>query len=274
VAIMLVVDRSGSMQAMDFIVDGKRVDRLAAVKDVVKDFVRGDDSLSGRPDDLLGLVLFARYADSACPLTLDHDHLLAALDAARPATERGEDGTAIGEGIALAVERLRDAASRSGPDAQRRIKSRAIVLLTDGENNAGEIDPIAAAELAASTGIRIYAIGAGTRGMAPFPVDFMGRTTMRQMAVTIDEKTLTKIAEITDGRYFRATDTDSLREIYAEIDTLEKTRSDQRRSVLFTELPVESVHWRGWTIPPLLLPLALLLLVELALAWTRLRTLP
>lgn len=274
VAIMLVVDRSGSMRAMDFEVDGKNVDRLTAVKEVVRDFVRGDDTLLGRPDDLLGLVLFARYADTACPLTLDHDHLIAALEATRPASERGEDGTAIGEGVALAVERLRDASSRSGPDAQHRIKSRVIILLTDGENNAGEIEPSTAAELAASEGIRIYTIGAGTRGMARFPVEMMGRTVMQMMPVTIDEKTLTSVAEITGGRYFRATDTDSLREIYREIDALEKSRSDQRRTVLFTELAVEPLHWRGWTIPPLLLPVVALLGVELLLGWTRLRTMP
>lgn len=274
VAIMLVVDRSGSMRAQDFVVDGQRTDRLAAVKDVVRDFVLGDGDLPGRPDDLLGLVTFARHADTLCPLTLDHDHLLTAVDAIRPASERGEDGTAIGEGVALAVERLRDAGSRATPDAQHRIKSKVVILLTDGENNAGEIDPLTAAELAASAGVRIYTIGAGTRGLAPFPMEVMGRTVMQMQPVTIDEKTLTRIAELTGGRYFRATDTDSMREIYREIDTLEKTRSDQRRTVLFSELAVEPLRWGRWSIPPLLLPVALLLSLELLLAWTRLRTMP
>jgi Ca-activated chloride channel family protein len=274
VAIMLVVDRSGSMRAQDFVVDGERTDRLTAVKDVVRDFVEGDGTLPGRPDDLLGLVSFARFADTICPLTLDHDHLLAALDAVRPANERGEDGTAIGEGLALAVERLRDVGSRATPDAQHRIKSKVIVLLTDGENNAGEIEPITAAELAASSGVRVYTIGTGTRGLAPFPVEVLGRTVMQMQPVSIDEKALTRIAEVTGGRYFRATDTASLREIYQEIDALEKTRSDQRRTVLFTELAVEPVRWHGWSIPPLLLPVAILLLIELTLGWTRLRTMP
>ncbi|MFO0874822.1 MAG: VWA domain-containing protein [Phycisphaerales bacterium] len=240
VAIVLVVDRSGSMQALDFVLDGKRVDRLAAVKDVVRDFMHGDGKeLAGRPDDLVGLVVFARNADALCPLTLDHDHLLAALDGVRPATVRGEDGTAIGDGLALAVERLRDATSRAGADAARRIRSKVIVLLTDGENNSGEIEPMVAAQLAASAGIKVYAIGTGTRGMAPFPVEMMGQRVLQQMPVSIDEPTLTKIAESTGGRYFRATDTQSLRNIYTEIDSLEKSRNDDRRTVLFTDLAVE-----------------------------------
>lgn len=275
VAIALVVDRSGSMQALDFVIDGKRVDRLVAVKNVVRDFLQGDsDELGGRPDDLVGLVVFARNADSLCPLTLDHNHLIAALDGVRPATVRGEDGTAIGDGLALAVERLRDATSRSGADAARRIRSKVVVLLTDGENNAGEIEPMVAAELAAAAGIKVYAIGTGTRGFADFPVDMMGQRVLQKMPVSIDEPTLTKIAEATGGKYFRATDTQSLRSIYAEIDALEKSRSDDRRAVLFTDLAVEPIARGGWTIPPLLLPVFVLLALELLLVSTRLRVGP
>ncbi|HMN97133.1 MAG TPA: VWA domain-containing protein [Phycisphaerales bacterium] len=275
IAIMLVVDRSGSMMATDFRINGRPVDRLTAVKRVVRDFVRGDGgALVGRPDDLVGLVAFARFADTLSPLTLDHDHLIAAVNAIQPANERGEDGTAIGEGIALAVERLRDATDRLGIDDARRIRSKVIILLSDGENNSGDIDPITAAELAAAAGIRVHAIGAGTdgrvtAGLTPGAVRGTGGR-----GVGFDERGLMQIAEITGGRYFRATDSESLRAVYAEIDAMEKTRSESRRALLFTDFAVEPFSWRGWPIPPLLLPVAALLALELLLTSTRLRRLP
>lgn len=275
IAIQLVVDRSGSMLARDFRIDDRVVDRLSAVKRVVRDFVGGDgESLGGRPDDLLGLVVFARHADSLCPLTLDHDHLIAALNSIQPATERGEDGTAIGEGLALAVERLRDATGRTGIDDARRIRSKVIVLLTDGENNSGDIDPIMAAELAAANGIRVHAIGAGTAGGTRAGLTAPALRGTGGRGVGFDEQTLKRIAEITGGSYFRATDSESLRAIYEEIDAMEKTRSDARRTILFTDLAVEPVMWRGWSIPPLLLPVVGLLALELLLVATRFRRLP
>ncbi len=279
IAIELVVDRSASMLALDFELDDRPSDRLNAVKRVVRSFVGGSDEgetpLAGRSEDLIGLVVFARHADAVCPLTLDHDHLLAALDATEPATQRGEDGTAIGEGIALGVERLRDATSRTRPDESRRIQSKVMILLTDGENNAGSIDPREAAKLAASTGVRIHTIGAGSRGIAPFPAGIQdGRIVYERRRVSFDEEILKEIAESTGGRYFRATDTDSLREIYSEIDRLEKTRSEQTRSVLYADFAVQKLSLAGIDFPPLLLVVLAILSLETLLAVTRFRTLP
>jgi Ca-activated chloride channel family protein len=268
IAIELVVDRSGSMRALDFTIGGRSVDRLAAVKRVVRDFVEGGDGLPGRPNDLIGLIAFARFPDTLCPLTLDHGHLLAALDAIRMPEDRGEDGTAIGDALALAVERMRDLEDR------REIKSRVVVLLTDGENNAGAIDPRMAAEIARAYGVRVYTIGMGTRGFAKVPVQFMGRTVLRDELVSIDEDTLREIAKATGGEYFRATDTDSLRRIYETIDALERTRTEQRRYRQFRDYATEPFRLGGVALPPLLLLPLLLLAGDLLLSATRLRSVP
>ena len=216
IAIAMVVDRSGSMQARDFVRGDTSSSRLDVVKQVFRGFVRG----RSRQGDLIGLVTFARYADGLCPLTLDHANLGAILDQVEIVTDRREDGTAVGEGLALAVERLRsqDAASKVA------------ILLTDGVNNAGDIDPLQAADLAAQHGIKVYAIGAGTTGYAPVPVQGMGgRVVLQRAYVEIDEKTLAAIAERSGGRYFHATDADGLTEVVGEIDRLERSEITEVR---------------------------------------------
>jgi len=244
--IMLAVDVSGSMLAEDFTVDGKRAGRIEAVKSVVRSF------LAKRDSDRIGLVLFAGRPYTQCPLTLDHGWLLQNLERARVGMI--EDGTALGSALATAVNRL------EASDG----KSKIVILLTDGQSNAGRVSPLTAAEAAKTLGYRVYTIGAGTRGLAPFPdTDMFGNRVYRPMQVDIDETTLQKIAEITGGKYFRATDTDSLTKIYAEIDQLETTTHEGLQYLEYNELYV-------W----LVLPALLLLAGEALLAETWLRVLP
>lgn len=274
IAIQLVVDRSGSMLAEDFKLDGRTVPRLAAVRKVVEDFVAGGKGLPGRPDDLIGLITFATWADSRCPLTLDHAHLIEAVRHTEVSPDEKDRATAIGDAIALGVERM---AALTARDAQRRIKSRVMVLLTDGESNAGDIDPATAARLAASYDIRIYAVGAGSdAGFAPVPVTdpLTGQRFVQRIPVSIDEKTMREIAEITGGQYFRATDSDSLEQVYAKIDELERTRIDERRFTDFKELTVEPLRLGSLTLPPLLSVVLVLLLAEALVSNTRLRRVP
>ncbi|MCP4170256.1 MAG: VWA domain-containing protein [Fuerstiella sp.] len=237
IAVQMCIDRSGSMQALDFPVDGRQVDRLTAVKSVLQKFVAGNDDFSGRPDDLIGLVAFGGFATALCPPTLDHGALLEVLrsveipmpirdDKGRVINERllqEEQATAIGDALALAVDRLKDLDS----------ESKVIVLLSDGENTAGVISPEDAAEAAAQFGIKIYAIGVGTTGMAPYSgVDIFGRSVLQPQRVRLDEATLKMLAERTGGQYFNAQDTETLEYVYAEIDQLEKTEVEGR---LYTE---------------------------------------
>lgn len=274
-ALQFLVDRSGSMRAMDFQIDGKQVDRLVTVKSVGSAFIQGGQGLQGRSDDLVGLITFARYADSLSPLTLDHGYVVDVLNKIQPAQEHSEDGTAIGEAVALGVERLRDAMKNAPMEKGRQpIQSAAIILLTDGENNAGNIDPRVAADLAATYGIKIYAIGVGTRGNAPFPVgtDPFGQQIIRNMPVTIDEVLLKDLAKRTGGEYFRATDTSTLKAIYDQIDKLEKTKTEQRQSMHYTDLAVQPFRFAGYGFPPLLGGVLLLLCAELLLATTRFRS--
>jgi Ca-activated chloride channel homolog len=200
--IMMAVDISGSMLAQDF-----KPDRLEASKDVAIEFI------AGRPNDRLGLVVFSAESFTQCPLTTDHAVLTNLFKDVRSGMV--EDGTAIGVGLANAVKRLKDSEAIS----------KVVILLTDGVNNQGVIDPVTAAELAKAFGVRVYTIGVGTQGTAPYPVtDMWGRKQIAQMQVEIDEVTLQKIADITDGKYFRATNNDKLRQIYNEIDQLEKSK--------------------------------------------------
>lgn len=221
IAIVMVVDRSGSMQARDFVRGDTSTSRLDVVKRIFHDFVTGEGGMGvGRPDDLIGLVSFARYADGLCPLTLDHGSLLAILDQLETPTDPREDGTAVGEGLALAVERLR----------RQEATSKIVILLTDGVNNAGEIEPLQAADLAAQYGIKVYTIGAGYTGYAPFPVQRAdGRISLRRVPVEIDETTLQRIAQRSGGRYFHATDEDGLREVIEEIGRLERSEVSEVR---------------------------------------------
>jgi Ca-activated chloride channel family protein len=255
IAIAMVVDISGSMRALDLPLNGQQQNRLEVVKHTFRHFVHGGNAgLSGRGGDLIGMVTFARYADSISPLTLDHDTLLALLDQVQIVSLTEEDGTAIGEAIALGIERLRDA----------KATSKVMILLTDGANNAGATEPIEAAKIAQAMGIKIYTIGTGTRGVAPVPVRTDdGHTVLRHMRVFIDEDTLTNIAKTTGGRYFRATDTSALQEIYGEINRLEKSAN-------VLEYYQEHAERFAW----FLLPALGLLLIEMLLMNTRLRTIP
>ena len=274
VAIELVVDRSSSMLAMDFTRNGRPADRLTALKDVVDRFVDGGANLPGRKDDLVGLVTFARFADSVSPLTMDHEWLLEGLKDIEPADPViGDDGTAIGDAVSLGAEKLRDVTDGKRTGSSR-IKSKVLVLLTDGENNAGDIDPMTAAQLCKSLGIRLYAIGMGTRGTALMPVRTPFGTQMVKQPVNIDEELLTKMATATGGLYFRATDTKSLENIYGRIDELEKTVTEQKRTILAKDLAVEGFRLGGIAWPSLLTLVFVLLAMELLLSHTKLRTLP
>lgn len=247
IAITMVVDLSSSMDARDMVKEDQSVNRLDVVKEVFGDFVLGDGGSAGqgRPDDLVGIVTFARYADSICPLTLDHGNLVSMAKQLEIVRERSEDGTALGDGLGLAVERLR----------RSEAKSRVAILLTDGVSNAGVIAPEKAAQLAREHDIKVYCIGVGTEGMAPVPgVDMFGRRTLVPRSVRIDEKTLRQIAQTTGGRYFRAVDEKALSGIYREIDKLERTEVTEVRYLQYTE------HYAYCVVPGLCLVAAAVLL--------------
>lgn len=269
IAIEMVVDRSGSMRALDFKIDGENVDRLTAIKNVAEKFVIGQDQLDGRFSDLVGLITFAGYADGVTPPTLDHQFLLSSLNKTKIVETRGEDGTAIGDAIALAVEKLNALDDRQ----DEKVKSKVIILLTDGENTAGELEPVAAAEVAQTMGIKVYTIGVGTKGRAPYPVQdaFSGRIVTHMMQVNIDEATLKEVAEATGGKYFRATNTDSLLAIYKEIDELEKTKVESQNYVDYRELAIQPYRAGVVSVPPLLLIAFALLFGRVVLQNTWLR---
>ena len=281
IAIQLLIDRSSSMKSLDFTLNGQQADRLAVVKSVAEDFVVGDpaEDLGGRPDDLIGMIAFAGYADSKCPLTLDHGYLIDTLrgtEIVDPTKFQDDDGTAIGDAIALGVERMRDLEERRKALEANRIKSKILVLLTDGEQTRGDLSPQQSAEIAKALGIKVYTIGVGKRGMAPMPIrhPLTGQRVLQQVPVRIDENTLKEIAKTTGGEYFRATDTDSLRKIYARIDELEKTKTEEKRYLQNAELATQVVRVGGIPFPPLLLMVAGLLALEVILANTRLRKAP
>lgn len=212
--IMLAIDISGSMLARDF-----KPDRMTAAKEVAGSFV------ADRYGDRIGLVAFAGEAFTQSPLTTDQSTLQTLL--ARIRSGLIEDGTAIGNGLATAINRLRES------DA----KSKVIILLTDGVNNRGEIAPLTAAEIAKAQGIRVYTIGVGTEGMAPYPaIDMYGNITFVNQKVEIDEKTLGAISEMTGGHYFRATDKDKLKAIYDQINQLEKSKVEVSEHITYDEL--------------------------------------
>ncbi|MDD5691502.1 MAG: VWA domain-containing protein, partial [Candidatus Omnitrophica bacterium] len=213
------IDCSTSMLAEDFRLGGQRQNRIEVVKSVVKDFIMG------RKNDRIAIVAFASRAYTVCPLTLDYGWLLDNLE--RVKTGLVEDGTAIGSGIATSLNRLKDA----------KAKSKVVILLTDGRNNTGKISPLTAAEAAKALKIKVYTIGAGSKGPVPYPVkDFFGNTVYQPVQIDIDEDTLIKIAEMTGAKYFRATDTESLRKIYKEIDSLEKTDIEESGYLEYNEL--------------------------------------
>ena len=236
--IVMALDISGSMLAQDF-----KPNRLEAAKDVAEKFI------AGRADDNIGLVIFAGESFTQCPLTTDHAVLTNLF--ADVKTGMLEDGTAIGMGLATAVSRIKDS----------KAKSKVVILLTDGENNRGAISPEKAAELASTFGVRVYTIGVGSRGTAPFPVQTVFGTQLQDMEVRIDEDLLRKVAESTGGKYFRATDKKSLVSIYEEIDKMEKTIMEVRHYTKRTE-----EYW------PLALAALALLLAEVVLKNTVFRS--
>ncbi|MDR0391548.1 MAG: VWA domain-containing protein [Planctomycetaceae bacterium] len=264
IAIAMCVDRSGSMGAEDFEVEGRRVNRLQAVKKVFRDFVRGNDGqLKGRKDDMIGLIAFGGYVDAFCPLTLDHSTLLEMLDQVNlieppKSVRRGadvrrlrrtleeENMTAIGDTIAIACDRLKEISA----------KSKIIILLSDGVQNFGELEPMEAAEIAKALGIKIYTIGIGSAEVG-------GDIFSRMSRATVDDDMLSKIAELSGGQYYSSNSTDTLEKVYAEIDRLEKTTYEGRIYTQYKE------YYRY----PLLLGASMILL-HLLLINTRFKKIP
>ncbi|MBQ6882216.1 MAG: VWA domain-containing protein [Alistipes sp.] len=239
--IMLSIDVSGSMLARDF-----KPDRITAAKEVAGSFI------ADRYGDRLGLVVFAGEAFTQSPLTTDQGTLQTLVSRIRSGLI--EDGTAIGNGLATAINRLRESEA----------KSKVIILLTDGVNNRGSITPMTAAEIAQAQNIRVYTIGVGSEGMAPYPaIDMYGEMTFIQQKVEIDEKTLQMIAEMTGGRYFRATDKEKLQAIYDEINQMEKSKVEVTERYLYHEL------FAGW-----LLAALALLIIEFLLSSLLLKRIP
>jgi Ca-activated chloride channel homolog len=248
VDIVLALDLSGSMAAEDqgFVLKGQQVNRLVIAKDVLKKFVQK------RPNDRLGLVAFAGNAYIASPLTLDHGFLLQNLERLDLGTI--EDGTAIGSGLSASVNRLRELKSQS----------KIVILMTDGQNNAGKVPPLTAAEAAQALNVKVYTIGVGTRGEARMPfTDPFGRKGYQRVKVDIDEETLQAIASKTGGKYYRADSADTLRKIYDEIDKLEKTEVEMKKYVQIEELFPWAVNFG-----------LLVLLTEVLLSHTVWRRLP
>lgn len=238
--IVIALDISGSMQAVDF-----KPNRLEAAKDVAMKFI------AGRPDDNIGLVIFAGESFTQCPLTTDHTALQNLFADIQPSMLA--DGTAIGMGLATSVSRIKDS----------RAKSKVIILMTDGMNNAGTIAPAKAAEVAQTFGVRVYTIGVGSMGTAQMPFNTIYGIQYQEVEVKIDEQLLTDISSMTGGKYFRATNNKSLQSIYDEIDQMEKTI-----------LEVREYSKRSEEYLPFALAAMLLLLFELLLKNTVLRTLP
>jgi Ca-activated chloride channel family protein len=245
--IVCALDLSGSMVSEDFVVRGERVNRVNMAKSVLQDFI------DRRPNDRIGLVVFAAQAFIATPLTLDHDYLQENLARLEIGTINS-DATAIGDALSTAVNRLRDLKS----------KSKIIILATDGQNNAGKVEPLLAAEAAAALKVKVYTVGIGNRGQAPMPArDMFGHKVYQMVQVDVDEDTLQKIADQTGGRYYRADNAEKFRQIYAEIDKLERTEATINKYTEYQEL-----------FPWLVTGGVLLLLLELTLGQTVWRRLP
>ena len=244
--IVLAMDCSTSMLAEDFMLGARRASRFDAAKKVADDFILG------RKNDRIGLIVFARRAYTVCPLTLDHDWLMKNFDRIKVGIMG--DGTAVGSGIMTSLNRLKDTLA----------KGKVVIVLTDGRNNIGDISPVTAAEAAKALGIKVYTIGAGSKGLAPYPVkDPFGKVFYQPIQLDLDEDTLEEIASMTEGKYFRATDTKSLKNIYAEINKLEKVPIEEKGYVEYREL-----------FGLFLVPGLLLLCLEIVLRNTWLRKVP
>jgi len=245
IALIVCLDRSGSMAAIDFTLDQQPANRLEVVKHTLRNFIRGNGALSGRTDDKIGLLAFGGYVDALCPLTLDHVTLLDMLDQIQLPNYRmireaiqdtgqidaewlmQEGETAIGDALAMAADRLRETEA----------KSKVILFLSDGDQTFGVLSPMEGAEIARTFGIKVYTIGIGSNGEAPYIItDSLGRHRTVMQHVSMDEETLKNIAELTGGRYFNARNTKALEEVYAEIDQLEKTVHEGRIYTQYSEL--------------------------------------
>jgi Ca-activated chloride channel family protein len=249
VDIVVALDMSGSMVSEDFVVKDQRVNRFNMARSVLKEFI------DKRPSDRIGLIVFATQAFIATPLTLDHDFLQENLDRLEIGAIN-QNATAIGDALSTAVNRLRDLKS----------KSKIAILMTDGQNNSGKIQPLMAADAARALGIKVYTIGIGEQGEAPMPVGrnpYTGETMYQNVPVDVDEDTLQKIAEVTGGKYYRADNAEHFQQIYTDIDKLEKTEAIINKYAEFQELFPRFV-WSGLAV----------LLVELVLGQTLLRRLP
>ena len=253
VDIVVALDLSGSMDAEDdgFVLNGQQASRFAIAKDVLKKFI------DQPPNDRLGLVIFATHAFVAVPPTLDHDFLSANLERLDVDMEGFDNhATAIGSALSTSLNRLRDLKS----------KSKIVILMTDGENNAGKVPPLTAAEAAQALGVKVYTIGVGTRGQARIwtrQYDFAGRKVYQQIPVDVDEETLNKIANMTGGKYYRADSSETLKKIYADIDRLEKTDAEVKKYTQYNEL-----------FPWAIVPGMFFLLLEAILSHTIWRKLP
>ena len=268
IAIEMVVDRSGSMRALDFKLNGRKVNRLDAIKDVFKRFVIGDGKLPGRPNDNIGLISFGGYAEDRCPLTLDHDALISVLNEVKisdPIVDsygrllndgllQEENSTAIGDALAEGVERLRNAEE----------KTKIMIFLSDGEQTAGALTPEQGTALAKKYGIKVYTIGIGSNDLTEAPVMLSnGRVITQKVLMRLDEQTLKNIAKQTGGVYFNAKSTQNLEKVYQEIDKLEKSKIEGRLYTHYKEL---------FTIP--LWASLILILAYILLTMTRFRSLP
>ena len=243
--IMLAMDVSTSMLAQDL-----KPNRIEAAKDVAAEFI------SGRPDDNIGLTIFAGEAFTQCPMTTDHNSLLNLLEHVRTdIAERGliEDGTAVGMGLANAVGRLKDS----------KTKSKVVILLTDGSNNMGDISPLTAAQIAKSLGVRVYTVAVGSKTVAPYPMQVGGTVQYVNVRADVDIKTLTEIAAMADGHFYRATNTSELKQIYRDIDKLEKTRMEVKKFSKYYE-----------AFQPFAIAAILFLLLEILLRITWFRRIP
>jgi len=267
ISILMAVDRSGSMLAEDFEADGKAISRIEAVKKVFREFVQGGGGLRGRPYDEIGIVTFAGYPVPLAPLTLDHGAVIEFLKTIEPFDPRDpanrrvdrqtveeESRTAIGDGLALAVDRLKDLTS----------KSKVIILMSDGMSNFGQLDPLEGAELAKTFGIKVHTIGIGQSGITMQVIDdpFFGK---RKVPVKseLDEDTLKAIAAATGGKYWNAATTGALQEVYGEIDALERSRIESSRFYRFDE----KFQWAA-------IPALAFLVLEVILAGTVFRRIP
>jgi Ca-activated chloride channel homolog len=240
ISIVLALDISSSIVAEDF-----RPNRIEAAKKVALDFI------DGRPNDLIGLVIFSGESFTQCPITSDHTVLKSMVKAVKPGMVK--DGTAIGDGLATAVDRVKESPT----------KSKVVVLITDGVNNSGSIPPLTAGEIAKTFGVRVYSIGVGTRGMAPYPQKTLFGIQYQNVEVQIDEDLLTQVADATDGRYYRAVNNKRLQAIFEEIDKLEKSKIEVTEFKRYTEEYL-----------PFALVALFFFLLEVVLRYTWLRSLP